>query len=200
MTIKNFVLTGGPCGGKTTAINTIRFEYTKRGYTVLTMAETATELINGGIAPWTCGSNGDFQSTILYIQLMKENGYRYAAASMKADKILIIYDRGAMDNRGYMNDEEFAAALKFVGVSVQDLLGRYDAVFHLETAAKNEDESAYSNRNNSARYETPKEAIRVDDSILAAWKDHPHHYIIKNAPTIEAKIEELVKKIDEMLQ
>lgn len=199
MIIKNFVLTGGPCAGKTTAINAIKEEYGKRGYTVLTMAETATELINGGIAPWTCGTNCDFQSTILYIQLMKENGYRHAAATMKAEKVLIIYDRGAMDNRGYMNDAEFEAALEFVGVTEQELIDRYDAVFHMETAAKNEDKSAYSTANNSARYETSDEAIKVDDNILAAWKDHPHRCIIKNAPTLEAKVKELVKKIDEIL-
>lgn len=199
MDIRRIVLTGGPCGGKTTAINRIREEYGKRGYTVLVIPETATELINGGIAPWTCGTNANFQETILWLQLQKEKAFDYAASSMPKDKILIVCDRGAMDNRGYMNDEEFAQALKAAGVTSQELLDRYDAIFHMETAARNEDESAYTTANNAARYETREQAIKVDDSILDAWKDHPRRYIIKNAPDFEAKINELICKIDEVV-
>ena len=199
MIIKNFVLTGGPCGGKTTAIEKIKEVYGWRGYTVLTMSETATDLINGGIAPWTCGTNCDFQSIILKLQLQREEAYHYAASTMKTDKVIILYDRGAMDNRGYMNSEEYAKALRFAGVTEQELLDRYDAIFHMETAAKNKDESAYSTANNTARYETREQAIKVDDNILDAWKDHSHRYIIKNAPTIEAKIDELISKIDGLL-
>ena len=56
MEMTKIVITGGPCAGKTTAMSWIQSNFTKLGYTVLFVPETATELISGGIAPWTCGS------------------------------------------------------------------------------------------------------------------------------------------------
>ena len=55
------VLTGGPCAGKTTALTWINNYFAKRGYAVLIIPETATELISNGVAPWTCGENKDYQ-------------------------------------------------------------------------------------------------------------------------------------------
>lgn len=46
------VLTGGPCSGKTTGLATIEQELTNRGYYVLIVPETATELISTGIRPF----------------------------------------------------------------------------------------------------------------------------------------------------
>lgn len=57
MNIHKIVITGGPCAGKTTAMSWIQNAFTKRGYRVLFVPETATELITGGVAPWTCGTN-----------------------------------------------------------------------------------------------------------------------------------------------
>lgn len=59
--ITKIVITGGPCAGKTTAMSWIQSNFTKMGYTVLFVPETATELITGGVAPWTCGTNVDYQ-------------------------------------------------------------------------------------------------------------------------------------------
>ena len=54
MDITKIVITGGPCAGKTTALSWIMNSFTEKGYVVLIVPETATELINGGVAPWTC--------------------------------------------------------------------------------------------------------------------------------------------------
>ena len=59
--ISKIVLTGGPCAGKTTALTWINNYFSQRGYTVLTVPETATELITNGVAPWTCGTNYEYQ-------------------------------------------------------------------------------------------------------------------------------------------
>ena len=72
MDIKKIVITGGPCAGKTTAMSWIQRHFTKQGYTVLFVPETATELITGGVAPWTCGTNADYQLCQMELQLKKE--------------------------------------------------------------------------------------------------------------------------------
>ena len=111
MEITRIVVTGGPCAGKTTAMSWIQNAFTQMGYTVLFEPETATELISGGVAPWTCGTNVDYQKCQMRLQLVKDQLFLQAARTMKADKILIVCDRGAMDNKAYTNEEEFAEVL-----------------------------------------------------------------------------------------
>ncbi len=125
--IRQIVITGGPCGGKSTAVGWIQTNLVKDGWKVLIIPETATEFITGGVAPWTCGSNLDYQKCQMALQLEKERLFRKAALSMPDEKILIVCDRGALDNRVYMNDEEFAAVLSEVGQNEVELRDRYDA-------------------------------------------------------------------------
>ena len=61
MQITKIVITGGPCAGKTTGMGRIQKEFVKLGYKVLFVPETATELITGGVAPWTLVSNEEYQ-------------------------------------------------------------------------------------------------------------------------------------------
>ena len=52
--ITKIVITGGPCAGKSTAMTWIQDHFTKLGYKVLFIAETATELITGEIGRASC--------------------------------------------------------------------------------------------------------------------------------------------------
>ncbi len=194
MTIQKIVITGGPCGGKTTALSWIANGLPQKGYRVLFVPETATELIGGGLTPWGCGTNLDYQRCQMELQLTKERLFERGARTMPADKILIVCDRGAMDNKAYMTDAEFDRLCREMGTDEDTLRNRYDAVFHLVTAAKGALE-AYSNDNNGARYETPEVAGAVDDRIIAAWTGHPHFRVIDNSTGFEAKLERLLHEI-----
>ena len=136
MSITKIVITGGPCGGKTTALTHIQTALSHLGYTVLVVPETATALISGGVAPWTCGTNAEYQKCQMLMQMQKERIFEQAAASMDQEKILIVCDRGELDNKAYMNDDEFAEVLTFLGKNEAELRDEYDAVFHLVTTAK----------------------------------------------------------------
>lgn len=198
MKVSKIVITGGPCAGKTTAMSWIQNAFTQKGYAVLFVPETATELITGGVAPWTCGSNIEYQQCQLKLQMEKEKIFEQAARTMKSDKILIVCDRGALDNRAYMDAVEFAAALDFVGASEVELRDSYDAVFHLVTAAKGA-EGFYTTANNAARTETVEEAAALDDKLIAAWTGHPHLRVIDNATDFEAKMRRLIAEISSFL-
>ena len=198
MHIRKIVITGGPSAGKTTGLSWIQNAFTKLGYTVLFVPETATELISGGVAPWTCGTNLDYQKCQMRLQLEKERLFVRAARTMNVDKILIVCDRGAMDNRAYMNDEEFAAVLEDIGSTEERLLGSYDAVFHMVTAAKGAEEF-YTFENNPARYETVEQAQALDDRLIAAWAGHPHLRIIDNDREFEEKLKRLIAEIRSFL-
>ncbi|MBP3655775.1 MAG: AAA family ATPase [Clostridia bacterium] len=194
MEIRKIVITGGPCGGKTTALSWIQHHVTKKGWTVLFVPETATELITGGVAPWTCGSNADYQLCQMGLQLEKEKIFLQGAKTMPQDKILIVCDRGALDNKAYMSDEEFASVLGALGLHEVELRDDYDAVFHLVTAAKGA-EQFYTTANNTARTESVEQAAALDDKLIAAWTGHPHLRVIDNSTDFEDKLKRLIAEI-----
>ena len=192
--ITKIVVTGGPSGGKTTGMSWIQNAFSKLGYTVLVVPETATELIGGGVTPWTCGTNLDYQRCQMRLQLEKERLFEQAARTMNAEKILIVCDRGAMDNRAYMDGLEFSQVLDDIERSEVHLRDSYDAVFHLETAAKGAVDF-YTTENNKARTETPEQAVAVDDKLIAAWTGHPHLRIIDNSTDFREKMKKLIAEI-----
>lgn len=192
--ISKIVITGGPCGGKSTAMSWIQEYFAKIGYTVLFVPETATELITGGVTPQNCGSNVDFQKCLAKLQLEKEAVFEKAALSMNCEKVLMVCDRGLMDNKAYMNDAEFALVLEEIRCNAVELRDHYDAVFHLVTAAKGA-EKFYTTANNSARTETVEQAAAMDDKLISAWTGHPHLRIIDNATDFENKMKRLIQEI-----
>ena len=194
MQITKIVITGGPCAGKTTAMGWIQSNFTKMGYTVLFVPETATELITGGVAPWTCGSNADYQKCQMMLQLEKEKVFELGASTMPCDKVLIVCDRGTLDNKAYMNSLDFSTVLSSLGCNEVELRDRYDAVFHLVTAAKGA-EQFYTTANNAARTETVEQAAELDDKLIAAWTGHPHLRIIDNSGGFEHKLKKLIGEI-----
>ena len=196
--VVKIVITGGPCAGKSTAMSRIQRYFSELGYTVLFVPETATELITGGVAPWTCGSNADFQTCQLWLQLEKEKVFAHAASTMDSGKVLIVCDRGTLDNKAYMEPFEFAAVLRSLGTNEIELRDHYDAVFHLVTAAKGA-EAFYTTANNAARTETPEEAAALDDGLIAAWTGHPHLRVIDNSTSFDDKIKRLLAEIASFL-
>ena len=197
--ITKIVITGGPCAGKTTGMSWIQNAFTEMGYVVLFVPETATELISGGVAPWTLNSNLDYQLCQMKLQLHKEKIFEEAAEKIyNSDKILIVCDRGMVDNKAYMSDGEFKSALSKLQLNETELRDSYDAVFHLVTAAKGA-EKFYTLSNNKARTETIEEAAMLDDKLISAWTGHPHFRVIDNSKGFEDKMKQLVAEISSFL-
>ncbi len=198
MHIQTIVITGGPCAGKSTAMEHIRKHFGKMGYTVLVIPESATELIGGGIAPWTCATPYDYQVIQLHLQMEKEKLFLQAAKQMKTDKLLILCDRGIPDGRAYMSDAEYRQMITAEGMTADTLFARYDAVFHLVTAADGA-LPYYTLANNATRTETPEEAIALDRRTHAAWDGHPYRHTIINDCPFEEKIAKLMDHIADFL-
>lgn len=195
--VKMIVITGGPCAGKSTALSWIQNHFSQRGYKVLFIGESATELISSGINMKTCNDVMDFQASIFKLQKEKEKIY-YEMASTIQDKVLIVCDRGLLDNKAFLSDMKFKYLLKKMGVNEIEVRDSYDAVFHLVSAAKGA-EKFYTLENNSARTETIEEARIVDDKLISAWTGHPHYRIIDNSSDFEGKIKRLINEISTFL-
>ena len=193
--INKIVITGGPCAGKSSAMKRIQKEFTEKGYRVFLISESATELIWGGIAPWNCRSNREYQMLQSKLQIEKENIFDWASKQCKEDKILIVCDRGLMDGRAYVTESEFKWILEHFNETEKNWLYRYDGVFFLETTAKGA-ESFYSLSNNCSRTETVAQAVQLDNQLIDIWKKHPCFYQIDNSTGYEGKMNRLLKKIE----
>ena len=194
MKITKIVITGGPCAGKTTGLSYLEQELTQMGYKVVFMNETATEIILNGLGAAAFKTNLDFEKNIIRLQLEKEKLYEEFCKTLPNEKVILVCDRGVMDCKCYMTEEEFDQALIDLNLDEIQLRDNYDAVFHLVTAAKGAPE-AYTKANNQARRENLEEAILADDRTINAWTGHPHFRAIDNSTDFESKLKRLVKEI-----
>lgn len=192
MRIWRFVITGGPCAGKTTCLSILEQALIQKGFKVIVVQETATELINSGINPWELTSKS-FQSILIDRSINKEETACTAAFSLKKD-VVILYDRGLLDCKAYISQEEFDKILNLRNITENEILNSYDGVFHLVTAAKGAEEF-YTLSNNTARKETPEEAIELDDKTQLAWIGHPNFRVIDNSTNFDSKIDRLLNAV-----
>ena len=193
--IWNLVITGGPCSGKSSVLSKVKQELTNLGYYVLIIPETATELISNGISPFNNSLDlFTFQHLLFEKQLHKEELFRRAANIISAEKIVILHDRSLIDSKCYIPNEEFQKILSEFNLDEYDLINRYDAVFHLITAA-NGAEEFYTLSNNEARVESPEEARKLDELGILSYENHPKFYIFDNSTNFQKKIDRLLEKV-----
>lgn len=194
MKIIKIVITGGPCAGKTSGLTFLKQELTKMGYKPVFINECATEIILSGLDPKSCKNNLEFERNIISLQIEKEKLYAEYCKTLNYDNIVLICDRGAMDCKSYMTENEFNQALTDLHLNQNSLMHNYDAVFHLVTAAKGA-ESAYTQSNNQARRENLEEAIDADTRTMNAWNGHPYFKLIDNSTDFVNKMKRLVNEI-----
>lgn len=198
--IKRIVLTGGPCGGKTTALSHIQQHFTALGYKVFSVPEVPTMVTAAGWNYMT--DNKDFyyegEKMILKLQLMLEDEIHHLAETC-TEPCLIVCDRGALDISTYISAEMWHELCDSCHTSQDQLLDRYDTIIHLVTAA-NGARHAYTTANNAARYEQADEAglrlaCELDLKQQKAWEKHPNLHIIDNSTTFELKIQRVIETI-----
>ena len=172
--IFTIVLTGGPCGGKSTALSQLSSFLKPLGYEVFTVPEAATILFTGGSKYSSTMSQHQlvaFQSSIIKTMIALEDSFREVAKSTGKPSV-IICDRGTMDCAAYTDPVSWQLMLeeyKWTNESLRD--NRYDAVIHLVTAADNA-EPFYTLDTNLVRKETPEHARKIDVAIQNSWLGH----------------------------
>ncbi|HTR18849.1 MAG TPA: ATP-binding protein [Candidatus Paceibacterota bacterium] len=148
-----YVLTGGPCAGKTTLV----FELEKLGHAVLPEAARMfieEQLALGKTIPEMRKDINKFEHDILQRHIELEG-------NVAKDKVTF-FDRGIPDNVAYFRftnlpiDEEFRRILETT---------KYRKVFLLEMLE-------YAN--DTARFETPEEARHIHNEIRRAYEELGH--------------------------
>ena len=190
--IIKIALTGGPCGGKSEALTYLKNNLEALGINVYILEETATLLFNNGHSPMAEGSYG-FHSKLFENQFTRENELYKCAEKSGRDLSVIICDRGLLDNRAYVTEDEFNRYSAKFDLSENKIRCMYDGVFHLVTAADGAEK--YYNLSNSARKETPEQARALDKRILSVWTGTPHLRIIDNSTDFAGKLNRLLAEV-----
>lgn len=198
MEFHKIVITGGPCGGKTTGLSYIEQGLTKYGYKVIFLNESATEIINSNLNYTAYNDNYLFEKNIIKLQLEKERLYEEACKALPNERVVLICDRGVMDCKSYTDQADFDRILSELNTNEVELRDNYDAVFHLVTAAKGAEEF-YTLANNTARRESLEEAKLADDRTMNCWIGHPHFRSIDNSTPFDQKIKRLLNEITAFL-
>jgi len=196
---KMICLTGGPCGGKSSSMSILSDVLENRGWKVYRSPEAATVLLPGGISFYQLSAAQvyEFQRHILRVVLALENTYLKLGA-MNAErgiKTCILTDRGALDGGAYMPREEWLKLLAEEGYSESNLREeRYDAIIHLQTAAKGA-EAFFQTANNEARTETKEMVIELDQKTMNTWIGHPALDVIDNSSDFSGKLDRVVRAV-----
>lgn len=199
MQIYKIVLTGGPCAGKTTILNAVSKYLKQKQIPVVTVPETATELIINGMTP-NDENMYDFQSLVMKRQLIKEkDALQYVQKNFaNYNKCVIIYDRGICDSAAYLNDhKDFQKLLSENGLNETWVLDNYDLVLDLLSLAVCKKETY--NLSNEVRTEAVEQAAILDNKTSNAWAKHHNLKLLSSEVSIEEEANTVIGYINNLL-
>jgi predicted ATPase len=174
---KFIVVTGGPGGGKTTALDLFQRELRAA---VKIVPEAATLLFGHGLDREVGDGDGKLlQRSIYRMQIGLEEIFR----NFYADRLLIC-DRGTLDGLAYWPDDE-QSYLDSISTTFEAEIARYGAVIFFQTAAiHGEDVKS----NNPYRTEDSRTAVALDEKLQRVWSRHPNFHFIPARLSFMTKI------------
>jgi predicted ATPase len=192
------VLTGGPCGAKSSCLSHLMRTACADGYDVLVVPEIATLLFNGGVRLPRCeADNVNFQSQLMRVQLASERAFT-SIAERTGRPTIIVMDRGLLDGKGYVETPDmWTQIVARHGVDDRYLLNRYDAIVHLVTSADGAEQyykqGHVTDDDGRAvfRAESADQARALDAKMRGrCWSGHAQHIVIhNNFGSFQAKME-----------
>ncbi|XP_030375948.1 TRPL translocation defect protein 14 isoform X3 [Scaptodrosophila lebanonensis] len=198
--VYKIVLTGGPCGGKTTGQSRLCTFFENLGWKVFRVPESATVLLSGGVkfSDLTDIEAYKFQENLIRTMVQIENTY-FELGNSSTRNCLIICDRGVMDASAYISKdkwEKMMGANKWNPVEMRD--NRYNQILHLVSAA-NGAEEFYSTEDHACRSEGVDLARELDYKSAAAWVGHPYFDVIDNSTDFETKMNRMIESVCQKL-
>ena len=174
---RRIVLTGGPGGGKTTALDLFRRELLGK---IASVPEAATMIFSGGI------ERSLSEKVICTQQIAIFNLQRHLEDVQRTTNpdCLILCDRGCLDGLAYWPRCE-ADFFKTMNTTLSYELSRYDAVIFFETAANSGQEIK---SNNPIRNESAQKAILLDQRLQQIWSQHPNFNLVSRDESFIKKI------------
>lgn len=181
-------VTGGPGGGKTTAIDLFRREM---GESVVIVPEAATMMFSGGFPRYPdAEAIRSSQLAIYHVQRNLED----IQATRYPERILLC-DRGTIDGAAYWPDGD-GDFFRTLSTSLESELSRYDGVIFFESAAVG---GLGIEGGNPVRRETLAEAAALDATLRSFWSQHPRFVVVHHNESFFKKISIGLAVLDEMV-
>lgn len=191
--IHRIVLTGGPCGGKTTALIAIAERLEEAGFKVIIGFEGATALILNRMSPPKLGTSL-FQRALFDFEVVKAEWLERTAEAIAEESgqpIVIIFDRTWLDAKAYTAPEDWAGLVTASNPAARTHMDEWN-VIHLTTAADGA-EQFYTLENNQARFETAEEARMRDRLLVDAYQPIEHRFPVDNRGSFAEKVRRAVE-------
>jgi predicted ATPase len=175
--IRKYVITGGPCSGKTTTLDAL----SKYGNKFLLVSEAARKVIeeelkNGKrVITWQ-GDVHERQSKILDMQLKLEKEAEYVAREQGKD--IIFFDRGVPDGIAFYKISNTKLLKKLLEESKPEKRD-YAKIFFLESIPY---------RTDSVRKEPQEIAKRITELTYDAYKSLGYKILVVPAMSVQARV------------
>ena len=186
--MKKIVLTGGPSGGKTTALSILKETF---GNKIALVQEAATLIYSGGF-PRKDNSPVHIehaQNIIFYTVHQLEE-----LAEKTSNAKIMVCDRGSIEGAVYWpkGPEDF---FKSMHSSLEAELARYDAVLHLSPPSN---PAFYQSTH--VRTETLDKAFEIDRKILKMWEKHPNRLVVGGTEHFFEKAEAIKNFVEKIIK
>ena len=175
MGLIKIAVTGGPCAGKTSVMDSVKKYF---GDQVLSMPEVASILFRGGYPYRNKPDWAErFQRCILTVQDNME--HEYSQKALEQISRVVLFDRGMLDGAAYL-EMDTSEYLEMFNLDRNQIYSRYDAVLHLESVAvRNKALYDKLKSTNPGRYETAEQAAHRDMTIKRAWSGYENWHCIE---------------------
>lgn len=172
--IRKIVITGGPCSGKSTLLELLKQDMSRRIHCV---PEVATIVIGQvGVQPPINNRMEMMRFQRLLGSVQRTFEGLSSIQAVTDGKSTVVLDRGIVDNAAYLPNglDDLKRIFK---TTVEYEYSRYDLVIHLRVPPR----SVYDRQrgNNPARKETYNEAFMLDRHINEVWGAHPNYHDIR---------------------
>jgi predicted ATPase len=177
--MKKIVITGGPCGGKTTVIERLKKDF---GRGLVFAPEVATQVLNSGFpvpgkdVEWSQEWQDSFQKEVWRRQIEQEE--KFITIGKKMGAKAVIFDRGRLDGASYLEGGVSELCEQFQ-VTEGDCIKHYDVVIHIESLAKVAPE-LYT-KGQAGRFESLSRALEVEEKCKLAWKAHRQRVVVSTS-------------------
>jgi predicted ATPase len=188
---KIIVITGGPCGGKTTLIDELCKNALYNDMFV-TLPESVFYVLQTG----TSTKEKLFQQVMVEVQAAMEN---VLDRCFEHNKIILCH-RGTLDPLAYWlnNGWDEKDFFSYTHTTLKEHFNRYHAVIHLQTAGAKA-VNYYQFYPDAHRHENPNQAMQIDTLLAYVWKEHLNYYFIESNADWEIKRDKFFSLINSIL-